>query len=212
MTDDRIFIFVNGIRTAPDDASAWTDRATAWFLNRDIPATDYEYESGTLTRRVRQQYRAAQLALKIGQLNHHRMVLVGHSNGTDLILRALALNTRPFIDHVFLIGAACDERFDKNGLNAALRTRRVGKIWCFCSPSDGALKLATCTGFLRPIGLGYGWLGLTGPQNVDPMLAKRVRTEWFPSYGHNDYFRDNLFAVTMRWIDDGTRLVGGVEK
>ena len=106
MKKNTVYIFVNGILNFPGDAEGWTDRAVTWInKNTDAKGEKFEYFSGVITRRFRQQYRAIKLSELIEQYDGWTIILVGHSNGCDVILRALKL-TKVKIGEVHLVARA----------------------------------------------------------------------------------------------------------
>lgn len=204
-------IVVNGILTAPGDARAWTDRAVTW-LHCDaavaVQAEKFEYYATALTRRLRQQRHARELAHLIELYKGREVHLVGHSNGCDIILRALAL-TRDRIASVHLIAGACEEDFEKNGLNALLYTRQIGAVHAYTSPDDRVLAYAA-----RPsralfgwMGLGYGLLGLVGPTKITPPVRHLVSRWDRPGYGHSTWFSPENFDATLNLILRHAQLV-----
>jgi len=115
-------------------------------------------------------------------------VPVVHSNGGDVLLRALARTEFPFAECHFF-SAACESSFDKNGLNAWLAGGRVGRVVCYTAGRDRAMQLAKwSTRLFGWMGLGYGTLGLTGPRHVAPAVADRVVEVVEPEYGHSDWW------------------------
>jgi hypothetical protein len=174
----RWYILVNGILTDPGAHDAWTDAGVTWLHTR-APATE---ASG--------------------------VVLVGHSNGAEVICRALreveigtrgssSLQGRHPVAEVHLIAPACEADFDRNGLNAALEYGRVGAVHVYMSGQDRALRLARWSRRLFGwLGLGYGDLGLRGPVNA----AGRVFAHREATFGHSTWFAGAEFERTMQRI------------
>lgn len=192
----RIYIFVNGIMCRPGDAQNWNGRAVTWCQKNTTSASVMvEYFCTPLGRAFFQKHRAEKVAAVIEEFLDWEIVLVGHSNGTDLILKALALMDWPRIEAVHLVSAACEEDFSLNGLNDALERDRIGHVHVWMSGRDSALHVAKCR-----IGrwLGYGVLGLDGPKNRSaPAFSKTTVTAW-PSRDHSDCFKPYSFPETMR--------------
>lgn len=157
------YIAINGIRTNPGDAEGWTDRFVTWINTRlpdGVVAEKFEYACGALLRRVRQRERADEIAKKAGYYRRagYRLVLVGHSNGCDLIARVLEACGAE-IDAAHLISPAADEE----DFAEAIREGLIRRIHIYGSRNDGALRFAAATRpLLRWLGLGYGSLGLRG--------------------------------------------------
>lgn len=204
-----VYILVNGILTSPGSAREWTDRAVTWLHSEaaaDVRAEKFEYYASALTRRLRQQRHAEDLADLIRHYSGRSIHLVGHSNGCDLILRALRA-TQTEIASVHMLAAACDEDFARNGLNEDITSGRVKQVHVYTSPDDGVLKWAA-----RPsrwlfgwAGLGYGLLGLVGPQFV--AMGERVWRYDRPGFGHSTWFTEENFAATFNRILVNDRLI-----
>lgn len=210
----RVFIFANGILTLPGDSDGWTDRAVTWtHLWTEARGEKYEYACGALTRRIKQQSRAEALAKMVryyadcvgrnpkqGHQQKWHINLVGHSNGCDIILRTLALLPEHLkIESIHLIAAACEADFDANGLNRWLWDGHLGRVAIYSGGKDDALKFAKLTSrILKPFGLGYGSLGLTGP--INPAETIRIQEFHQNDFGHSDWFAPGNFATTMNYV------------
>lgn len=202
MRRDPVYIVVNGILTNPGDARAWTDRAVTFLHSADsvdVQAEKFEYFASALTRRFKQQRHADDLAALIRNYNGREIHLVGHSNGCDLILRALSI-THTSIASIHLIAGACDEDFDRNGLNEDLACGQLQHVHVYTSPDDCVLKYAGRASRLLFgwLGLGYGLLGLVGPKFVT--RAERVWRYDRPGFGHSTWFAEENFANTFNLI------------
>lgn len=199
----RVYIFINGILTKPSDTDAWTDRAEAWIIgNTEYKATKFEYFSGAITRRLFQNARV-DMVRKIVEpylKDNYEVVLVGHSNGCDIICRLIDKYHAVRATEIHLIAAACEHDFRKNGLALAMRTGRVGKVYCYLSHNDKSLSTAVVSSWLLSwIGLGYGYLGLVGPSNAPN--AGRTMVRWDDSKDHSDWFlRGGNFVETMHLL------------
>lgn len=169
MKKNTVIIFVNGILTDPESTSAWTDRAELWVLsNTPCRAAKYEYWSFALTRRMKQAKRVRELRTLVLEWfrKGYEIVLVGHSNGADIICRLLK-SCPCRIKEAHLVAAACDHDFERNGINHAMRKGWLGRCVCYCSEDDNMLHLAKISWMLLHwVGLGYGYLGLVGPHNI----------------------------------------------
>ncbi len=203
----RVFIFINGILTDPGDAHGWTDRAVAWIQTHTNEVADrYEYFSGALTRRLFQNRRVAEVVEMIDNYSEtHDVVLVGHSNGCDIILRALQRRARA-VNCIHLFAAAAEADCRKSGLNQAMKNSPWLKVFITVSRGDEALRIAARTShFLFGwLGLGYGDLGYEGPSNV--YYPERIKVLRCDSMNHGEWFRagDN-FEYSMRAIVAGGR-------
>jgi hypothetical protein len=201
----RIFIFVNGILNNPGSADNWTDRATVWVHKHTLHGAEkFEYFAGPITRRLFQSKHAKNLAAMIGEFTADpeiEVVLVGHSNGCDLICRALKLLPFETFKSIHLISPACDANFNSNGLNRSLTFDRVESIYVHVSEKDKAMKFAALTGkFLGYFQLGYGTLGLSGPLEVLPNVQERVTCIRYPEFSHSTIFELQNFERLMASI------------
>lgn len=204
----RVVIFVPGILQFPNNGRNWEGRATTWIntvgsaecgvRNGGLRADGLHYFCGPITRAFHQLRRIHRLANLLRSYAGWRISLVGHSNGCDIIVQALQV-VRGYhllqFEFVHLACGACEADFQKNGLNMALLSKRVGKVCVYVAGKDRALRLAhTLPGKL----LGYGTLGLHGAMNVLDSVQERVGTMTWPEYGHSDCFHPSHFEVTMQ--------------
>lgn len=204
----HVFIFVNGILANPGAHDGWTDRAVTWVhLHTHHRAEKFEYHARALTRRLRQGFHAAALRALVRSYRDRIVHLVGHSNGCDIILRAIAAPGLPRIASLHLIAGACEADFRINGLNDALLDAKVGQVYAYVAGHDSAMKWARVSRLLFGwAGLGYGTLGLTGPLNVDSALQDEARSHPAVvlvrenSYGHSSWFDGANFERTLRRV------------
>lgn len=205
MLKPTVIIAVNGILTRPGNSHAWTDRAVTWFHQTSMArAEKFEYLALPLTRRLFQKSRAKNLALLVNSYAGSDIFLIGHSNGCDLICRALKQSSTP-VRGVHLIAAATESDMGENGLNEALAMGRLGTVHVYRGMDDKALWFAHLTSkLLTPFGLGYGDLGRQGPENVADWSwsGSRLFVHDYPGFGHSDFFKDKIFITTMMTIRD----------
>ena len=201
----RVIIYVNGILTKPGDLRDWNLRACIWTqINSDFKATPFEYFCDVFGRAFGQTRRAEKLADVIQAYKDFDITLVGHSNGCAVILAALnQMIVYPKINAVHLVSAACEADFVRNGLNEALESGKVGKVFVYRGGKDWALKLAS--GWLGRL-LGYGVLGLHGAQNVTAMARNGLGELIWPDYGHGDCFLPEHFDRTMKHFTEMAEL------
>lgn len=204
MSNRKVYFLINGILTLPGNVNAWTDNAEAWIEgNTPYKATRMEYACGVLTRRFRQNDRVNDLELVCKKYEKERLVLVAHSNGCDMVLRLLMKRSLIF-DHIHLIAGACESDFKKNGLNDALQLDQVKKLSIYWSPNDSALKKARLSSILLSwIGLGYGYLGLTGAKNLNQSQSHKVNSIE-KAWDHSDWFKPENFENTMKLVVGAT--------
>lgn len=194
------YIFINGILCKPGSIMNWNERACTWVDQRTkFKADRYEYHADALFRRIGQEKRVDDLETLVKRLSQGDIILVGHSNGCDLIERLVKRNTHYFKE-IHLIAAASENDFYKNGFNEALKNKQVGSVHIYMSKKDEALKEAKLsTRLFGWMGLGYGYLGLVGAQNVSPMVISRVNTIEKP-FKHSEWFDDKNFDSTMQAV------------
>lgn len=182
-----VFFCINGIKTDPSDSRGWTDEFVS-SLNIDTPdwvqAEKFEYYTSALFRRFSQRKRAEELVRKINTyLNAgYRVVLIGHSNGCDLIARVFNMGVR--VDAVHLFAAATEEKY----FEEAIQNKLVRRIHLYGSPNDLALKTASWTSkFLNLFGVGYGSMGLRG-NTLAEKYPNIVKDHSIKGYGHSTWF------------------------
>jgi len=195
---NKVYIFVNGIMNNPGQSDNWTDRAVTWMHIHTapdvIPAEKFEYFTGPLTRRLFQQYRSNKLARVLSFYfgADFDVVLVGHSNGCDIICRVLDMLTHP-VKEVHLISPACHKPAYHNGL--------VEQLYVYIGGQDKAMKWAKLSEkLLGRWGLGYGSLG-----GISRTEAQRLfgvsNVNYEPAFGHSTWFEKGpLFDMTMSSI------------
>jgi pimeloyl-ACP methyl ester carboxylesterase len=195
------YIAINGIRTRPGDAEGWTDRFVTWINTRlpdGVVAEKFEYYCSAMLRRVRQRERADAISKKVGYYRRagYRVVLVGHSNGCDLIARVLEVCGAE-IDTAHLISPAADEE----DFADAIREGLIRRIHIYGSRNDGALRFAFVTRrLLGWLGLGYGSLGLRG-REFAMLFPEVVEDHSDDACGHSTWLqRGQRFEELMQEI------------
>lgn len=203
----KIEININGILANPGRADGWTDRAvTLAHMKFAVRSEKFEHWSGILTRHIFQERRAVGLADLADRYlaSGFRVYLRGHSNGCDVICRALKYLRHGSVEAIQLIAAAAEPDFGVNGLNDALLHGRVSRVVLCCSPDDRALWAARLTHpFLNLVANGYGCLGFCGPMNVDDHIEHRVSTHWRPGFDHGTYLTAEHLLSTMTLLYGG---------
>lgn len=198
----RVFIFINGILTRPGAHDGWTDRAVTWTQTRTPhKAEKWEYATGPLLRRFRQQARARKIATLMAYYERtgFEIVLVGHSNGCDIIARVLELRgAEDWLYHrevraVHLFAPAADG----DDFRGAISFGDVERVHVHCGGRDQALRAGRWTRRLFGwAGLGYGSLGIEPDQlHAEP----QAYVHEYPDYGHSDFFaQGEAFERTMQ--------------
>lgn len=206
-----IYIFVNGVLTFPGSSNNWNRRAVTHFITEyDNPAESLEYLVFPLTRSLRSRHRSNKLAKKIWyyQLRNWRVVLVGHSNGANVIFNALHHGYRGMpltrIEEVHLFSPACSDDADKLDLNRLLRIGRVGFLQLFRAGRD--LPLVIAGAFGKPF--GYGSLGLHGFSNLDPIYTEsgKVVEQYEPDFGHGTWFTQDRGTPPNNFLNSMSRV------
>ena len=208
MKKRTVILAINGIRTK-QDYSAWTRRFDWWLdsnMEGDIVAERFEYSCSALFRFRKQRARADELVEIInGYKNDERfdtdIVLVGHSNGNDLIQRILNIGIHVKEVHCFS-PAAFELDFER-----AIRKKSFKRMFIYGSPADKALRFARDSQFLTrllsfilsPFGvphLGYGYLGLNGAEFAAKFPG--IVTDCSqPDFDHSTWFEEEYFDKTM---------------
>lgn len=198
--NNTVYILVNGIMNNPENVESWTDKAEIYIdTHTEFKATKMEYRSGAITRRFYQGERVRNLQKICKSYLGDKIILVGHSNGCDIIQR-MAIKGLMKIHELHLIAAASEANFRKNGFNRALKHEIIDKIYVYTSDVDEALKKAKLsTQLFGWLGFGYGYLGLVGPNHVDPLVNDRV-VVYKETMGHSQWFSKKFFERTMNSI------------
>ena len=194
-----LILIINGILTDPRKDNAWTDNAEPWLetmIEGHVAVFRYEYNATPLLRRWGQSRRADRIAAIIEryQLNGYRVILIGHSNGCDLIARVLKTTQA---DQAHLISPATDE----SEMDVGIKAGNVGLVCIYGSTNDAALKYGARASRILSLGLlGYGSLGLRGPAYAAKHVGV-VEDHSDDSRGHSDWLRpeENLHQ-TLRLI------------
>ena len=195
------WLAINGIRFKPGSARGWPERFCDWINCRQpdgVIADRREYYTTAITRFLRQRQRTDELARKVQRFKNagYRVVLVGHSNGCDVIGRLLSdLGTAVASCHL-IAPAAMETDFEDAILNNS-----VEAIHIYGSASDAALRLARVTRALVGwAGLGYGSLGLRGSEFA-VKWPQVVQDHSNHDYGHSTWFDEgSTFESTMRLL------------
>jgi predicted alpha/beta hydrolase family esterase len=197
----KTFIFVNGILNCPGSSNGWTDRAVTWIhTHTEHRAEKFEYFSPVIFRRWFLKDWTNDLAELVAKYAGKPLVLVGHSNGCELICRTVKISGAQ-IRGLHLISGACAADFYTNGLNAALKANRVGKVVAYVAEKDLPMKIARVSqNLIGWLGLGYGTLGLNGPLRTAIEVENRVMPVRQPDFGHSTWFLDENFDDLMKTI------------
>lgn len=178
----------------------WNDEVEEDLVRKGFQVTKHEHLTGPLTRWLLMERRAKALAAGINQSQGFVRVWA-HSNGNEIFCRALPHLLRP-VDEVHMFAAACSSDFNSNGLNAALKKSTVRQVWCHQAEDDrvlaGPAKWSRWAGGW--LGLGFGDLGLSGPQNIQESVKPRVHSVIYPGYGHSDFWTPENLQDTIHRV------------
>lgn len=185
------YIIVPGIHSSTKNNFDWFVRLAEDIMRkgaRNPVALEYRYSTNALTRRAAQQRRARELADIIDKWQKFNIILVGHSNGCDLIQRALKI-THAKVKTVHAFAGACENELKKTGFYDAFVYNRLGKLFVYASKNDRALKYAAnISRLFNFIGMGYGLLGYRGATGIPKSFQDKVVNIFDNTLDHNDYF------------------------
>lgn len=199
------FIFINGIFTHPRRKDAWNDRAVEYVkrFHPDCHAVSYEYLSGAIMRHGWIPFRDAQLeranavVKKVNQLKHqgYRVVMVGHSNGCQLISYLIAqMGERVANVHFFAPASFAVD------IATALDEQTVEGVFIYGSTRDIPLRFFAPISRILTLGLsGYGSLGTKGLE-MEEKYPGQVFDFSNNKFGHSDWFTKENFDNTMALI------------
>lgn len=201
----RVVIFVPGILEWPYLSKDWDTRAITWcnIFDDVFDFTDAANYFCTPIGRAFHQSRRVQRVMNCAEQYYSRGIEVSfaaHSNGVDLVLKALANMNWPTTEVLHLVSGAGLADFDQNGLNDALENKQIGRVYVYVAGKDRALRLAST---LMGRWLGYGTLGLKGPMNVSAGALPLVTVETEAEFGHSTWFEPAQFQRTMRRFQRG---------
>jgi len=207
----RIYIFVNGILCNPGNADHWTDRAVTWIhTNTPYRAEKFEYWSNVTTRLLGQERRARTLAkmLSFYPSRDWEVVLVGHSNGCDVVARALRIihweeKTGQQFEQVHLYAPAIVPSAGIPILTDIIGAGALFKLLIHIGGLDKLLIYQERFGrFLKRLRIPYGAIGGMNPDKLAFLFGvTRARVVSHPAKGHSTYFdRGRPFEETMKEI------------
>lgn len=155
-------ILANGILTPASRDNAWTDFSIDWLNNHvvgEVVTTAYEYDAEIIFGPWKNMSRAESIIERVKAYTAHgdRVILIGHSNGCDIIAHVLQ---QVEVDEVHLISPATDEKTIEMGIVLG----NVDRVHIYGSTRDRALGWGARLSRILTLGLGgYGSLGLRGP-------------------------------------------------
>jgi pimeloyl-ACP methyl ester carboxylesterase len=207
--DKVVYIFVCGILTRRASSNNWTGKAvTHSIVKKNVFAEKIEYFVTPILRAFGQNRRIEKLRSTLNWYinNGFKVILICHSNGGDVALKALKKERWPRIEKVILFSPATNRNLGylKNELG-----RNIGFLKILIGKKDLPLKTVNFLikitnflsfGLLKDWIIGYGTLGINGPIGIPPEKDPYVLTLEFDDYGHSDWFSDENFEKTMSEI------------
>jgi len=203
--DARAYILLPGIRTQTGDNNNWAPQMASDIniLCDSAKADEFRYFTHALFHKVGIDGRAGFVV----DLAHrywvagYEPVLVGHSDGCEIIRRAILAGPAIF-KAAHLFAAACDADFQANGFNDALLKGKVDRLHLYVSKGDGVLdKFArNSRRFFSWLGIAYGTLGFDGPQNPSVANVERITVDTRQSFTHGAWFEGANWDQTRRAI------------
>lgn len=197
-----VYIYINGILNRPGSAEGWTDRAVTWtHLNTDNRAEKFEYFTTIFTHAIGQSRRAKKYAKMVRYYKGWDIVLVGHSNGCDVVLRILRRLKKVKIKAIHLLAGACETDMVKNGVLSQLEQGLLGNVKVYLGGQDKAMWAAWASKILKPTGFGYGDLGGSKPEEIAKHIGK-ANVIYKPKYDHGAWWeeKNGNFSRTMKLI------------
>lgn len=202
-----VFLFERGILGWGAIVGQWSD-----WPNQAVMATNKRfghdraqallYFTLPFTAGITRPWRSKWFGQMLAGYRGWRIVIAAHSEGTATVLDSLRRDKWPYVDRLHLICGACDSDFQRNGLNFALQTQKIGKVITYRAGKDQAMKLENLRLGRSMFDIHSNPLGYKGPENV----ADGVRVgghleevEW-DTFGHSTCWEDVHFQETMKEI------------
>jgi pimeloyl-ACP methyl ester carboxylesterase len=202
-----VFLLEHGVSNASSEWRVWVNRAIELIhTETEHRAQGLFYFTTPLTVWVRERQRCRSFAEMLRHYSSQdwRVVLVGHSNGTRVLLEGLKLSGCKKVESVHLLCGACDADFKRNGLNRLLVNGTVGRVHTYRACDDWAMRAENLLFGRLMFGIpNRSWpLGLVGPQNVLEQhreSGRVVEHEW-PGYGHSTCWTEGRLRSTMKQV------------
>lgn len=211
-----VIFFEHGINSVPSSWRDWVNRAIAHtHLNTPYKAQTLAYFTTALTVFWREEERSKAFGKMIRwySVNDWDIIIVGHSNGTRVVLEGMSLAGFPKIKAVHLVCGACNANFETNGINTALRKGSLEKVFVYAGGKDMAMKIEnTLMGRMlfdvtKPLGLKKECQTIANnnfyfARNVSLTHAEQVSELEWSEYGHSTCWLPNHFEQTMKHFID----------
>jgi len=207
-----VFLLEHGINTLPSDWRDWTNRG-AFHVHQHTPhaAQSLEYFAGPLLAHFLHRRLARQFGrmLKAYADARWRVVVAAHSNGTRIAVEGMRAAGWPPVAELHLLCGAVDADFERNGLNQAVDSGRVGRVVCYAAGRDLAMRVEDTLLGRRLFGVRSEPLGLYGPLRVrKPLLDSGAVSShddaFWRAYGHSGCWRGRELDRTMCLVEAGS--------
>jgi hypothetical protein len=196
-----VYFFVHGIMNLPSSGTGWVDGAIRAVAGFGFAGDAYRYLATPALRWVMQAWRVRQCRIKLQKWidDDFQPVLVGHSNGCDILLKAIKGVRGLRGAKLHLISGAAEADFKVNGLNEAMKAGRIDTVTVWVAGKDSALEVwaPISRALVGWLGLGYKNIGATGPSNVSALVGTRVFQINEPEFGHSTWFEEKHFEETI---------------
>lgn len=202
-----ILLALHGILTGRSDVT-WPERLQAYAHKRapEIAVLTDQYDAGPFPRanwffgnpRMARAMAKRILAFR-NEGDHDAVVLVGHSNGCDIVRRVAALLAKQgvTVQALIMVAPPISPRLAALGLGEHVASGLLQKVVCYYTPRDTVLapplSWNPITWALAAIRWPYGNMGRVGIANAitvvrgEPTPAD-VFNRIFPDYWHTTYF------------------------
>lgn len=209
--DMTVVVCIHGILTDQVDAS-WSDRFQAWSAVQGYGCTvlKKEYGAGPFPLWNKWVVNPIKARSVVNELLEYpdtaRVCFVGHSNGTDICLRAIkklvSLGRR--VDVFVSVASIMESDIERNGIWELISGGGLNRAVAYCSRHDDAVRFGRHS-------LGYGGLGYEGWTLCGREFGGNdaIRNRWYSNraYGHGTYWEATERATIFETIARDMRLV-----
>lgn len=196
MTVRAIVVAIHGVLTRTTEPS-WPDHLNKFLADCKVERRDYfAFPFPRINVWLKNRIHARALAKELELLVPLGLPInfVGHSNGTDVMLKTIRLlaERRIKTNAAIFVGSIVDPDVERSGLRLLVHSGMLGRAISYSSMSDVPLRLPLKFPY-RDLGR-VGWR-LKGKQYEEP----KIFTRRFNGFGHGDYFapehRDRVFTL-----------------
>jgi hypothetical protein len=200
-----IWFIVRGIAGSPSNFVEWEYLVRDHIIRKlGVPAVAVSYATSFATVWRNRSMRANRFAeiIKAYADAGWTMNFIAHSEGTVVALDALRSLYWPKVGNLHLVCGACDNDFERLGMNYAIRQDMFDSVHVWIAGQDSAMHFENLA-IGRMLFQVKMPLGLKGPVNIDPIARSMVRIHyempWF-NYGHSDCWLPENMAATVDGI------------